>query len=93
MAAERYGKLEKQLSQKDEELKKVTRTAPHTAMTNSNSGWQSRAQLEEREEQRVATQAELDDLLMVFGDLEEKVEKYKVSCCYTPNNPMILQKF
>jgi hypothetical protein len=24
------------------------------------------------------TQSELDDLLIVFGDLEEKVEKYKV---------------
>ncbi|KAI1762761.1 p115 like vesicle tethering protein [Hypoxylon sp. FL1150] len=38
----------------------------------------SRAQLEEKEEQKSATQSELDDLLMVFGDLEEKVEKYKV---------------
>ncbi|XXG97904.1 hypothetical protein Hte_004220 [Hypoxylon texense] len=38
---------------------------------------ESRAQLEEKEEQKSATQAELDDLLMVFGDLEEKVEKYK----------------
>ncbi|KAI8957580.1 p115 like vesicle tethering protein [Daldinia sp. FL1419] len=37
----------------------------------------SRAQVEEREEQKAATQTELDDLLMVFGDLEEKVEKYK----------------
>ncbi|KAI1411676.1 p115 like vesicle tethering protein [Hypoxylon sp. FL1857] len=39
---------------------------------------ESRAQLEEKEEQKSATQTELDDLLMVFGDLEEKVEKYKV---------------
>ncbi|KAI1644278.1 p115 like vesicle tethering protein [Daldinia loculata] len=37
----------------------------------------SRTQLEEKEEQKSATQTELDDLLMVFGDLEEKVEKYK----------------
>lgn len=27
---------------------------------------------------KAAVQAELDDLLMVFGDLEEKVAKYKV---------------
>ncbi|KAI1816645.1 p115 like vesicle tethering protein [Poronia punctata] len=33
--------------------------------------------LEEKEEQQSTTQAELDDLLMVFGDLEEKVDKYK----------------
>lgn len=31
------------------------------------------------EEDRKTTQNELDDLLMVFGDLEEKVAKYKVS--------------
>lgn len=30
-----------------------------------------------KEKERVAVQGELDDLLMVFGDLEEKVEKYK----------------
>ncbi|KAI0973174.1 p115 like vesicle tethering protein [Xylaria arbuscula] len=33
--------------------------------------------LKEKEEQQSSTQTELDDLLMVFGDLEEKVEKYK----------------
>ncbi|KAI1403280.1 p115 like vesicle tethering protein [Hypoxylon fuscum] len=38
---------------------------------------ETRTQLEEKEEQKTTTQAELDDLLMVFGDLEEKVEKYK----------------
>jgi len=34
-------------------------------------------QLEEKDEEKAATQTELDDLLMVFSDLEEKVEKYK----------------
>ncbi|KAK6954909.1 hypothetical protein Daesc_002538 [Daldinia eschscholtzii] len=38
---------------------------------------ESRTQLEEKEEQKSTIQSELDDLLMVFGDLEEKVEKYK----------------
>ncbi|KAL7624765.1 Vesicle-mediated ER to Golgi transport protein [Parahypoxylon ruwenzoriense] len=38
---------------------------------------ESQAQIKEKEEKRSATQGELDDLLMVFGDLEEKVEKYK----------------
>lgn len=37
-----------------------------------------KSQLKEKEEEKAATQTELDDLLMVFGDLEEKVEKYKV---------------
>ena len=33
------------------------------------------------EKSRLAVQAELDDLLIVFGDLEEKVAKYKVRDC------------
>ncbi|KAG0651473.1 Intracellular transport USO1 [Hyphodiscus hymeniophilus] len=33
--------------------------------------------LAEKEKERTAVQSELDDLLMVFGDLEEKSEKYK----------------
>ncbi|KAI0107042.1 p115 like vesicle tethering protein [Nemania sp. FL0031] len=36
-----------------------------------------RTRLKEKEEQQASTQTELDDLLMVFGDLEDKVEKYK----------------
>ncbi|CAJ2511027.1 Uu.00g066520.m01.CDS01 [Anthostomella pinea] len=38
---------------------------------------QTQTGLKEKEEQKSATQTELDDLLMVYGDLEEKVEKYK----------------
>ncbi|KAJ1338545.1 intracellular protein transport protein USO1 [Microdochium nivale] len=34
-------------------------------------------QLKEKDDEKEATQTELDDLLMVFSDLEEKVEKYK----------------
>ena len=33
--------------------------------------------LAEKEKERKAVQSELDDLLMVFGDVEEKTEKYK----------------
>jgi hypothetical protein len=33
----------------------------------------------EKEEQRAAVQNELDDLLMVLGDLEEKATTYKVA--------------
>jgi chromosome segregation ATPase len=33
--------------------------------------------LAEKEREKKAVQSELDDLLMVFGDLEEKSEKYK----------------
>jgi intracellular protein transport protein USO1 len=39
---------------------------------------QSEALLKEKEDQRTAVQNELDDLLMVLGDLEEKAMKYKV---------------
>ncbi|KAI0456024.1 p115 like vesicle tethering protein [Xylaria acuta] len=38
---------------------------------------EAQTRLKKKEEQQSSTQAELDDLLMVFGDLEEKVEKYK----------------
>lgn len=31
----------------------------------------------EKEEEKQAVQTELDDLLMVFGDLEEKVSRYR----------------
>lgn len=40
---------------------------------------QAQSQLKTKDEEKAAVQTELDDLLMVFGDLEEKVEKYKVS--------------
>lgn len=33
--------------------------------------------LAEKETERQAAQSELDDLLMIFGDLEDKCEKYK----------------
>ena len=39
---------------------------------------QLQKQLKDKTKEKDATQTELDDLLMVFGDLEEKVEKYKV---------------
>jgi hypothetical protein len=38
-----------------------------------------RKAVEEKEEERKAAQSELDDLLEVFGDFEEKINKYKVS--------------
>ncbi|KAI0485821.1 p115 like vesicle tethering protein [Xylaria cf. heliscus] len=45
--------------------------------TNQGELGEAQTRLKEKEEQQLSTQAELDDLLMVFGDLEEKVEKYK----------------
>lgn len=41
--------------------------------------FQAQSQVKSKDEEKAAVQTELDDLLMVFGDLEEKVEKYKVS--------------
>ncbi|RYC65307.1 hypothetical protein CHU98_g951 [Xylaria longipes] len=45
--------------------------------TNQGELGEAQTRLKEKEEQQSSTQTELDDLLMVFGDLEEKVEKYK----------------
>ncbi len=38
--------------------------------------------VKEKEAERQATQTELDDLLIVFTDLEEKVARYKVSAAH-----------
>ncbi|RYO99337.1 hypothetical protein DL764_006838 [Monosporascus ibericus] len=47
-------------------------------LTQRGEEWEKmRKQVTKKEEEKAATQTELDDLLMVFGDLEEKVEKYK----------------
>lgn len=35
------------------------------------------ASLAEKDKEKLAVQGELDDLLMVFGDLEDKVSRYK----------------
>ncbi|KAL2127743.1 hypothetical protein VTI74DRAFT_10240 [Chaetomium olivicolor] len=38
---------------------------------------EAKEKVKQKEEEREAAQSELDDMLMVFGDLEEKVTKYK----------------
>ncbi|EXM26420.1 hypothetical protein V3481_013398 [Fusarium oxysporum f. sp. vasinfectum] len=58
---------EKQLSESKEAAKEETRKAREATEN----------KLQESNEARETTQSELDDLLMVFGDLEEKVAKYK----------------
>ncbi|KAI0020413.1 p115 like vesicle tethering protein [Xylariomycetidae sp. FL0641] len=65
-AEARASDLEKQLEQRAKELEQRVKEFE-----------ESEAKVTEKEEQKSATQTELDDLLMVFGDLEEKVEKYK----------------
>jgi len=42
------------------------------------------ARLKEKDAEKQATQTELDDLLMVFSDLEDKVARYKVSLVMPP---------
>jgi type II secretory pathway component PulM len=45
----------------------------------SNNRRQIQTLLDEGEAQKAAVQNELEDLLMVLGDLEEKSTKYRVS--------------
>jgi len=47
---------------------------------------QVEALLAGKDAEKQATQTELDDLLMVFSDLEDKVARYKVS----PGSPVVL---
>lgn len=71
-AKEAKDMAEKQLTESKEAADEATKEA-RKAKTAAEK------QLSESKEARETTQSELDDLLMVFGDLEEKVAKYKVS--------------
>lgn len=71
-AKEAKDMAEKQLTESKEAAEEATKEA-RKAKTAAEK------QLSESKEARETTQSELDDLLMVFGDLEEKVAKYKVS--------------
>ncbi|SPJ82172.1 related to transport protein USO1 [Fusarium torulosum] len=62
--------VEKQLSELKEVAEEETKEARKAKAV-------AEKQLSESKEARETTQSELDDLLMVFGDLEEKVAKYK----------------
>ncbi|KAI1325650.1 p115 like vesicle tethering protein [Xylariaceae sp. FL0255] len=69
----RLADLEKQLSGKSDELQEA-----ETQLSEKADKLQEiQAKLKDKEEQQTSTQTELDDLLMVFGDLEDKVTKYK----------------
>ncbi|KAL2265614.1 hypothetical protein VTJ83DRAFT_6714 [Remersonia thermophila] len=57
----------------EEELKKARKTAEEKEAEVKKA----RKLVEEKEEERKSAQSELDDLLELFGDLEEKVTKYK----------------
>ena len=50
---------------------------------------QANKQVEEKEEERKSTQNELDDLLIVFSDMEEKVTKYKVRFTQSCENALL----
>ena len=60
--------------QRAEEKVKELEARTHTA---SQRAFKAEASLAGKEAEREAVQTELDDLLMVFGDLEEKVARYK----------------
>ncbi|KAM0206749.1 hypothetical protein ACHAQD_012304 [Fusarium lateritium] len=69
-AKEAKDMAKKQMSESKEVAEKETRGAREAKAA-------AEKQLSESKEARETTQSELDDLLMVFGDLEEKVAKYK----------------
>ncbi|RFU76120.1 intracellular transport [Trichoderma arundinaceum] len=65
-ANETKEELEKQLKETREEIEELRQEATKTELA-----------LADKDKAKDAVQSELDDLLMVFGDLEEKLEKYK----------------
>ena len=68
------------MAEKDARLKRAEEKAKESeerASTAHGRIAKAEAALQEKETARHAAQSELDDLLMVFGDLEDKVAKYK----------------
>ncbi|CCD52389.1 hypothetical protein BofuT4_P079040.1 [Botrytis cinerea T4] len=79
-AEEKIKEMEKQaitaqtkVAKAEEKIKEMEKQA-NTAQTKAAK---AEADLQDKETARQTAQSELDDLLMVFGDMEEKVTKYK----------------
>ncbi|KAI1842001.1 hypothetical protein JX266_011861 [Neoarthrinium moseri] len=70
---------DKKAEDKIRELESKLKDAEKRKAQNEDQVSKLTSQLKEKDTEKAATQTELDDLLMVFGDLEEKAEKYKVS--------------
>ncbi|KXX74063.1 Intracellular protein transport protein USO1 [Madurella mycetomatis] len=82
LAAEvkKLGEVERRLAGAEEGMKKAearAKKAEERIEEKEVEIGEAKKGAEEKEEERKALQAELDDLLIVFGDLEEKVSKYK----------------
>jgi len=78
VSAESLSELEKRLKASEEGVRKVRLVSTTLWSCNRLTSIQANKQVEEKEEERKSTQNELDDLLIVFSDMEEKVTKYKV---------------
>jgi len=69
--ADKLAEVEKKLADAEKKIKAAEEAS-------KEAGRNAKAEMEKKEEEREAAQTELDDLLIVFSDLEEKVAKYKV---------------
>ncbi|QBZ62048.1 hypothetical protein PoMZ_10922 [Pyricularia oryzae] len=69
----KVGELEKKIKEKEKRVGEVE----GLLTTKEKELTKSEALVKKTEEERKSAQSELDDLLMVFGDLEEKNTKYK----------------
>ncbi|KAK3304497.1 p115 like vesicle tethering protein [Chaetomium strumarium] len=81
---ERVEEVERRVRAKEEEVKKAEERARKAEEDlrgcrerMEREAKEARARMDQKEEERKNAQSELDDMLMVFGDLEEKVTKYK----------------
>lgn len=73
--------LEKQLADLEKQLADYEKQLADSEKQTTGSDdkiKKAQTELKEKEQERAAAQTELDDLLMVFGDVEEKAKKYKV---------------
>ncbi len=82
-AEERCRELEKRVRAADKDAQTVSPTPPQHMLDLLLMRFvpaQVDALVKAKEAEKKATQTELEDLLMVFGDLEEKATRYKVGC-------------
>ncbi|KAL8413776.1 hypothetical protein RB594_005135 [Gaeumannomyces avenae] len=79
-AEEKLEALQKNLTERDGRLREMERLVTSKEKLVASKEEQVKkndALLKQAQSEKKATQGELDDLLMVFGDLEEKTNKYK----------------
>lgn len=76
-AHDEYTANQKEQTARLQRAEEKAKEAEERSQSASKKATTAESALAEKEKEKQAIQSELDDLLMVFGDLEDKVNKYK----------------